>query len=283
VPHVSPNAQTVRWAPRIFGNEGVPLDDPTEAFHEEAKVYRSTIGRQLIGGARLAADEHLQLSSTRSVRRRPQLPTLELPRPDLPGTPLADAIMRRASVRTFGPEPVPLAQLATLLYAGYGITHTLDRPDGTTAVPLRTVPSGGALYPLELYVLASVVGGLEPGLYHYDPLRHVLEVMRLGDPKAELCEISSYPEIVAGSALTILVSLVVWRTRFKYAARGYRFALLEAGHVAQNVLLTATALGLAALPLGGYFDGVADAFLGIDGVHESTIYTLTAGAFPEGR
>jgi SagB-type dehydrogenase family enzyme len=281
---LSPIAQTVRWAPRIFGDDGVALDDPTEAFHEEAKVYPSTLARQLVGAGRLAADEHLQLSSLRSVLRRPQLPAIELPVPELPATPLAEAILARRSVRSFGPEPVTLAQVSALLHAAYGITHTLDAPDGTPLAPLRAVPSGGALYPLELYVLASRVAGLEPGVYHFDPLRRVLEAMRSGDPLPELCEISTYPEIVSESAVTWFVTLVAWRTRFKYGPRGYRFALLEAGHLVQNLLLTATALGLAAVPLGGYYDAAADAFLDADGVHESTVYTVTAGTSPsDGR
>jgi SagB-type dehydrogenase family enzyme len=278
---VPATAQTVRWAPRIFGDEGIGLDDPTEAFHEETKIYPSTIARQLVGGGRLSADQHLQLSSMRSVLRRPQLPAVPLPPPELPETPLADAMLARRSVRSFGAGPLTLAQVATLLHAAYGVTHTLDRPDGTPAAPLRSVPSGGALYPLEVYVLASRVDGLEPGLYHFDPLRRVLEVLRTEDPQPDLLEISTYPEIVGGSAVTWFVTLVVWRTRFKYGPRGYRFALLEAGHLAQNLLLTATALGLAAVPLGGFYDGRADAYLGVDGVHESTIYTLTAGPFPD--
>jgi SagB-type dehydrogenase family enzyme len=278
---VPPTAQTVRWAPRIFGDDGVSLEDPTEAFHEETKIYPSTIARQLVGGGRLSADEHLQLSSLRSVARRPQLPAVTLPPPELPQTPLAEAVLARRSVRRFGGGPVTFGQLATLLHAAYGVTHTLDRPDGTPAAPLRSVPSGGALYPLEVYVLASGIEGLEPGLYHFDPLRRVLEVMRLEDPRPDLLEISTYPEIVGGSAVTWFVTLVVWRTRFKYGPRGYRFALLEAGHLGQNLLLTATALGLAAVPLGGFYDGRADAYLGVDGVHESTIYTLTVGPVPD--
>ena len=70
----------------------------------------------------------------------------------------------------------------------------------------------------------------------------------------------------------IFVAAVFGRTRFKYGVRGYRFALLEAGHVGQNVLLAATALGLGAVPLGGYYDRLTDEFLGLDGVNESTLY-----------
>ena len=82
---------------------------------------------------------------------------------------------------------------------------------------------------------------------------------------------------MAGCAALLLVAAVFGRTRFKYGLRGYRFALLEAGHVGQNVLLAATALGLAAVPLGGYYDRRTDEFLGLDGVNESTLYTVAVG------
>ena len=68
-----------------------------------------------------------------------------------------------------------------------------------------------------------------------------------------------------------------WRTRFKYGLRGYRFALLEAGHAAQNLLLAATALRVPALPLGGFFDARVEALLGIDGVDESVLYGIALG------
>ena len=74
--------------------------------------------------------------------------------------------------------------------------------------------------------------------------------------------------------------IIFGRTRFKYGLRGYRFALLEAGHVAQNLLLAATALGLAAVPLGAFFDRRADVFLRLDGVNESTLYTIAVGSGP---
>jgi SagB-type dehydrogenase family enzyme len=74
-----------------------------------------------------------------------------------------------------------------------------------------------------------------------------------------------------------------WRTRFKYGLRGYRFALLEAGHVVQNVLLACTALGLAAVPVGGFYDRPVDALLGADGVNESVVYAVSLGRPAESR
>ncbi|HEX7582631.1 MAG TPA: nitroreductase family protein, partial [Gaiellaceae bacterium] len=75
----------------------------------------------------------------------------------------------------------------------------------------------------------------------------------------------------------VFVTSVFWRTRFKYGLRGYRFALLEAGHVVQNVLLAAAALRVAALPLGGFYDARAEKLLGVDGVDESVVYAVVLG------
>jgi SagB-type dehydrogenase family enzyme len=68
-----------------------------------------------------------------------------------------------------------------------------------------------------------------------------------------------------------------WRSRFKYGLRGYRFALLEAGHVVQNLVLAATALRLPTLPLGGWYDRRVDALVGADGLDEATVYVVLVG------
>jgi SagB-type dehydrogenase family enzyme len=135
-----------------------------------------------------------------------------------------------------------------------------------------------------VYVVPARVQGVEPGLYHFDPLRHALEVRsRAASPLEVLREAAIYPEIVAGCAATLLVTGVFWRSRFKYGLRGYRFVLLEAGHLAQNVLLVCAALGLAAVPLGGFYDRPIDELLGADGVNESVLYAVCLGQRSAGR
>jgi SagB-type dehydrogenase family enzyme len=124
------------------------------------------------------------------------------------------------------------------------------------------------------------VDELKPGLYHFDPLRPGLEVLRSGLAAENLAALSTYPEIVSSCAVLVFVAAIFGRTRFKYGLRGYRFALLEAGHVVQNVVLAATALSLAAVPLGAFYDRRTDGFLGLDGVNESTIYAVALGPEP---
>jgi len=267
--------QTARWVGLLYGQEPA-LDDAAECYHEASKISPSMIGRQIEGARRLETSPELQLSSTRAVKRHGG-DLVRLAAPRRPDIALWQAIGERTSARAFAAGALASGELASLLLAGYGVTHALDSPDGAHTLPLRAVPSGGALYPLELYLAAQRVEGLDPGLYHFDPLRNGLETIRVGIDAADVAALSTYPEIVAGCAALLLVAAVFGRSRFKYALRAYRFALIEAGHVGQNVLLAAAALGLAAVPLGGYYDRRADEFLGLDGVNESTLYTVAVG------
>lgn len=259
----------------IYGRGGPDPADPAEEYHEASKLYPSFLARQSIGVVRLAAQPALQAASCRAGKGNRHLPTSRLPDPDYPSMGLAEALHARHSERSFAGRSVPLTALSTLLHAGYGL---IDRPEPDSDVPARrTVPSGGALYPLELYVLPALVDGLDEALYHFVPLRAALERLPADDPLSRLRPSLTYPEVLDGSALTMFVTAMFWRSRFKYGLRGYRFALLEAGHVMQNVLLAATALGLGAVPVGGLFDRRIDELLGVDGVNESVLYAVHVG------
>jgi SagB-type dehydrogenase family enzyme len=126
---------------------------------------------------------------------------------------------------------------------------------------------------LELYAWAKSVDGLPPGLYHYDPYQHELDDLGPVDLQAAFVQ----QDLVGAAAAGILICSVFFRSVFKYGERGYRFVLLEAGHVAQNALLACQGRGLAAVPVGGYFDRDLDRAIGLDGLHESVIYALLLG------
>lgn len=256
--------------------DGPPLDDPAELYHEASKIYPSFAGRDTSGVRLLESTPQLQQSAARGVKRHPQLPAVGLPVAALPDVSLADAVRRRESLRAFAHEPLALSDLATVLHTAYGVTHATRLPGGRRGQPLRAVPSGGALYPLELYVLAERVESLDRGLYHYDPWRHALECLPVRADHA-VADLTAYPELLEPAAALLVVTAVFWRTRFKYALRGYRFALLEAGHVGQNVALASAALELAALPVGGVYDRRLEEVLGVDGVNESVVYLFALG------
>jgi SagB-type dehydrogenase family enzyme len=274
VPAATNYVRTVRLAPLVYGEDGVPLDDPAELYHEASKIYPSFGARQTRGYL-LEANEELRFSSARSVKRSRHLPAVTLPEPALPQASFGDVVNARRSERCFGAGPVSLEELSGLLHAAYGTTHPMipDAPPGIGPL-FRTVPSGGGLYPLELDAFAWNVHGLERGRYHFDPLRRVLEVIRVADEREAMRSTTVYEDIVTGCAVLVVISAMFWRTRFKYGLRGYRFALIEAGHVAQNVLLAATAFDLACVPLGGFFDREMDDLLGLDGVNESALYAV---------
>jgi SagB-type dehydrogenase family enzyme len=148
----------------------------------------------------------------------------------------------------------------------------------------RTSPSGGGMYPLELYPVVLNVEGLEPGVYHYNAYGHYLELLRSGadDPDfaAEALELlipgTNYDHL----GVVLVTTAVCLRSVFKYGERGYRFLLIEAGHAAQNSYLAATALGLSLCALGGFLDEEVNRFLGVDGLEELALYVALVGSSP---
>lgn len=212
----------------------------------------------------------------RAVKPFTDRPKLALPR-ELPpaGRPFHETILARTTARSFGIGPLTLVELAAILRLSAGVTR--DNLDTAYPRPFRVTPSGGALYPLELYVVADRVEGLEPGLYHYDPEEHELDALRAGDELERLADCLVQRELAREAAAAVLVAAVFFRSTVKYGDRGYRFVLLEAGHLAQNALLAAEGMDIAAAPIGGYLDRDVDQLLGLDGIDESVVYALLFG------
>lgn len=260
--------QTVRVASAVYA-DAPDIDDPAEVYHEASKLGPATAARELEGAARLAASPELLATATRAVRRHPLAPRLPLGERAPLQASLGATLARRRSQRELGGQ-LDGRELAAILGAASGITGFLG-----AAQPLRAAPSAGALYPLELFVAARRVDGLAAAIYHHDPLQDVLELW-LEEPEA-LATATPYADLVADAAAVVVLTACFWRSRFKYGLRAYRFTLLEAGHVAQNVLLAAAALELPAVPLGGFFDRRLDDVLGLDGVDESSLYLVCLG------
>jgi len=212
----------------------------------------------------------------RRVKEYTDYPKIVLPEEVPASTKSFDGVLQsRRTSRGFSDGSIRLSELAKILFMSYGLTR--DNEGTHFPRPFRIIPSGGALYPLELYVYASRVEELEPGLYHYDPEDHLLDVLRQCDQSLTIARSLIQMDLALGSAAIIFVSAIFVRSTFKYGDRGYRFVLLEAGHLAQNAILTAAELGLAAAPIGGYMDREVDDYLDIDGLNESTIYIMLIG------
>jgi SagB-type dehydrogenase family enzyme len=206
---------------------------------------------------------------------------LHAPRVVLPAAPqrlqsdLADVLRRRRSAHAFSGQAITLEHLASLLYFGYGITR-YEAPQ-TQAYPRRVVPSGGALYPLEMYALVLHVEGLVSGVYHYEVYSHALEHLASGDVHQDLRRCLLYDELCTGPAVVLVLSGLIRRPRFKYGELGYRLILQETGHVGQNIALTATALGLGVCPVAGFVEDTVNDLLGLDGVDERVLYVFVVG------
>lgn len=180
-------------------------------------------------------------------------PSIHLPAPAIAdGMPLAQALAQRRSVRNFGAGGLTLAQAGQLLWAAQGTTSR----DG-----LRTAPSAGALYPLEIHLVAGAVAALDGGIYHYEPRHHVLTPVRGGDARAALAAAALDQPWVRNAAVVLACSGVYARTGVKYGRRGERYVHLEAGHAAQNVFLQATGLGLHTVVVGAFDDDAVRAAL----------------------
>lgn len=246
-----------------------------ELFHENSKT--SLVERHPVFGLHPSdATVVGMMGMLRTVKPYSDRPKVPLPT-ELPASTRSfdEVLAGRRSARGFAPGPVALAPVAKALLVAYGLTRLND--DNDFPRPFRGVPSGGALYPLEVYLHAAAVAGLAPGLYHLDPEDRSLDVLRLGDQSDELAACMVQQDLFRQAAATLFVSAVFVRSVFKYGDRGYRFVLLEAGHLAQNILLTCAEAGLAAVTIGGYLDRQVDSHLRLDGLNESVVYALHLG------
>lgn len=171
---------------------------------------------------------------------------ISLPAPATSGAGSMEAALKaRRSVRDFGAEPLAMETVGQLLWAAQGITGA----DGG-----RTAPSAGALYPLEIDLVAGAVVGLPAGLYRYLPAEHALWLRCTGDLRESLHAAAIQQHAVAEAPVVIAIAAVAARSEGKYAARAERYIHMEAGHAAQNITLQAAALELGSVVVGAFDD-----------------------------
>lgn len=178
-----------------------------------------------------------------------------------------EALSKRRSVRSYRPSPLNLKEVSQLLWAAQGVT----RQGGG-----RTAPSAGALYPLELYLIAGDVEGLSPGAYRYSPTHHALAVHVSRDLREELCRAALGQGCVARGAVVLVFCAVYHRVTRYYGERGYRYVLMEVGHAAQNVHLQAVSLKMGTVVIGAFYDGQIKDILGLAG-EEEPLYLMPVG------
>ena len=206
---------------------------------------------------------------------------LPLPAPCLEEQTLQAALRDRRTHRRFGPGPIALADLATLLGVTFGVQAWAQAGEGPLA--LKTSPSGGARHSLEAYVWARHVDGLAPGPYHYRPGDHTLSTIdQAVAPDAVtrwLPTQHGYEEAAVIVVLASELARVAWRYR---SARAYRVILIEAGHLAQSFCLVATALGLAPFCTAALAETAIETDLGLDGQAQPAMYVMGVGQVASG-
>ena len=216
-----------------------------------------------------------------SMKRYPRAKVVSLPPPRRDGA-FAKVLLERRTWRSFGTAPVSLSDMSTLLNLTWGVQRTVDRGELGT-VHLKTSPSSGARQPLEAYMLARTVEGLEPGLYHYCADNHSLEMIRKGATSRTIQRYIPGQWWYDSAAAVFLMTAVFARTQWRYRfPRAYRSVLLEAGHVCQTFCLAATWLGLAPFCTGRFADSYVERHLRVDGVTESFVYGAGVGTRPPG-
>jgi len=180
--------------------------------------------------------------------------TYILPAPKLDGeVSVEKALANRRSHRQFQDKSISTEQLSQILWAAYGITSPrADAP--SLRGGLRTAPSAGATYPLEIYVVVGNVEGLEPGVYRYVSEEHKLVKTVIGDIRNELTEAALGQRMISAAPVTVFYSAILERTTERYGDRGIYYVYIELGHSAQNVYLQAEALQLGTCAIGAFTD-----------------------------
>ncbi len=253
---------------RVLAKFGLAAKDALhQVFHENTKLGALTAraySAWIMGFNRAHALQAREQEKVYSLGETRALPRVEA------STELERCISARRSTRRFSGAPLGLEALARLLFFTYGRTD----PRGL----FRAVPSGGALYPLELYVLALRVEGLEPGVYHYGVGAGELDVVRPGVGLAELKAVINWQGVdIDNACLALIFGASFLRTTEKYRDRGYRMVLMEAGEAAQNLGLLAASMGLGACLLGGFNDDRLSELLDVDGVDEAPLLPVLLG------
>ncbi len=181
---------------------------------------------------------------------------------------IEEVIALRRSIREYHNKPLKLEHLAQILWAAQGITET--------TLGLRSAPSAGATYPIEIYVLSKNVENLKKGIYKYLPFYHALKPIKEGDYSYDLYQACLYQDWVLNAQANIILTAIYKRTTYRYGHRGIRYVHMEAGHIGQNIYLQATALGIGTVAIGAFCDEEVENIISISN-QEKVIYIFPLG------
>lgn len=250
-----------------------------ELYHENSKLDPDVSLPDFKKIAEIRNNPAFIAIMAKAFKEYPGCPQIPLPMEvELGNVPIGDVIRQRRSVRNFTGEAITRDELSALLLYSNGIsgqfTYMLQKPE---IQYLRAAPSAGGLYPIEIYPVILNVTGLEQGIYHYKVKEHALEQLQKGDCHNVIPPLLSNQPFTKNCAALFILTAIFKRTTLKYGQRGYRFVMLDAGHIGQNVYLAATSLFLGCVGIGGFFERQLEEVLKLDGVEESVVYVLGVG------
>jgi SagB-type dehydrogenase family enzyme len=183
-------------------------------------------------------------------------------------------VNERVSSREFTNKPLTLEQAAFLLWSTQGVKSV----SGDGYRTLRTVPSAGARHPFEVYVAALNVEGLPQGVYHYLALTHELELIKSDERLEDKIAAALNGQLWSSKAGAVFIySAVPYRSEWRYSIASHKVMLLDAGHAAQNLYLSANAIGGGACAVASYDQNALDSLLGLDGADEFSVYAVPVG------
>jgi len=198
-----------------------------------------------------------------------EIEVLKLPEPVYASnTSIEEAIQRRRSTRRYKDDALTLKDVSQLLWAGQGITR-LEKG-------YRAAPSAGAMYPLDLYVVAGNVEGLDAGVYRYGPSDHTITKTMTGDVRSELTEACLNQRMIERGAFTVVFTAIYERTTGRYGDRGIRYVHIDIGHAAENIYLQAVSMGLGTVAMGAFDDPAVKRILNLP-PEEEPLYLMPVG------
>ena len=197
----------------------------------------------------------------------PGASVVPLPAASESSRPLEEVLRAGARTSEFIAEPLSIAELATLLYHTNGITDSA--PESRSAIRRRAAPSAGALYSGEVYVIAERVHGLDAGLYYYAVTEHQLVRLKEGPRLVEMGRAMEHSGVVENAAAAVVLTNVFGRYSRRYANRGYRYALIDSGHIGENLRLAAGSIGLVTKSPLRFWDDALNELLDVDGQSEA--------------
>jgi len=233
-----------------------------DAFQQDTKYHRDQREKGLLQ----------QVTIPEPYKGYPDSNRIRLPVPESKTDMTRDDVLRRRkSVRVFAKKTLSLEQMSYLLWASSGVQRIEHGHE------FRTVPSAGALYPVETYIVVHNVEGLGPGVYHYAIREHALEELRTGVMGREITLAALGQRMCANAAVVFVWTAIFNRSKCKYRQRAYRYVYLDAGHIGHSLALSAVSLGLGSCQVGALFDDDVNQILDVDGVEESVVYMSVVG------